>query len=65
MGLQPQWQAVCLENIAREIQFSVGKSICQSPYTTPTLCLHNLSVRCTVTVFFNTTWNTTFNDSQR
>ena len=65
MGLQPLWHAVCLRNIAGEIQFSGGKNISQTPYTTSTLRQHNLSVRRTVTVFFNTTWETTVNRYQR
>ena len=43
-GLQPLWQAVCLRNIMGEIQFPVGKNICQTPYTTSTLCPHNLCI---------------------
>ena len=64
-GLQPLRHAVCLRKIVDEIQFSVGKNICQTPCTTSTLCPHNLSVGRTVTVFFNTTWETTINRCQR
>ena len=57
-GLQPLWQAVYLRNIVGETQCPIGKNICQTPYTTSGLCPHNLSVGRTVTVFFNTTWET-------
>ena len=55
------WKAICLRNILGLIQFPVGKNICPTPYTTSTLCPHNLSVGCTVTVLFNTTGETTIN----
>ena len=61
-GLQPLWHAVCLRNIAGNIQFSVGKNICQTPYTTSTLCPYNLSVGRTVTVFLNTIWGSLSTD---
>ena len=55
-GHQPLWQAICLRTIAGEIQFSVGKNICQTICTRSTLCPHNRTVRRLVfTVFCNTT----------
>ena len=41
--LQPLWQAVWLRNITSEEQFLGGKNVCQPPYSTRTLCPHNLS----------------------
>ena len=41
-GFQPLWQVFWLRNVTREIQFPIGKNICQSPYSTRTLCPHNL-----------------------
>ena len=64
MGLQPLWHAVCLTSIAGEIQFSIGKNICQTPYTTSTLCPHNISVGHTIAIFINSTWHTTINKCQ-
>ena len=63
-GLQPTRQAVCLRNIAREVQLSTGEIFSLSPYPTHTRCPHNLSVSCTVTVLFNTIWETTFTSLQ-
>ena len=43
-GYKPLWQAVCLRNVAREVQFSVGKNIHGTYHTPRALFAHAISV---------------------